>query len=275
MRRNGDSSANDNRCPVCGGAVAEPDPGRIAACPACTHRWLPSDPIAHARLERDVYVHDYAGYRNDPRLVDSFEDILARFVSPLVEPGARILDVGCGAGTFLQVAQRAGFAVTGLDVSPAAAAICRAKGLCAEAGDFLGHHPRQPYAVVTFWDVIEHLRTPHAFLAHAAALVGPGGLVVGKVPVFGRLTVGLADRVARLRGVMLGAPEHVGYANARSLGALLDRFPGSWEFLPVAEHGMRTPAMGGSLKKRAARAIRSRIAALSGDGNLVFVLRPV
>lgn len=274
MGHDGHRIGAESQCPACGGPTGTLVTGRIARCSGCSHRWLPSDPAAHARLEESVYVHDYAGYREDPLLIGSFGEILSRFVIPVLPSGARVLDVGCGAGTFLKVAQDAGFVATGLDVSPAAAAICRGKGLSAEAGDFLTHHPSTAYDIVTFWDVLEHLRTPHAFLAHAAALVGPGGLVIGKVPVFGGLTVTLADRVPRLRGVMLGAPEHVGYANARSLAALLDRCPGSWRFLPIAERGMRSPAIGGGLKKRVARFVRSRVAAVSGDGNLVFALRP-
>ena len=274
MRHNGNPNSAESQCPMCGESTAAIVPERIARCQRCTHRWMPSDPTTHALLEESVYVHDYAGYREDPLLVESFGEILSRFVIPASPPGARVLDVGCGAGTFLKVAQDAGFAARGIDVSPSAAAICRSKGLIAQSGDFLAHRPSTPYDIVTFWDVLEHLRTPHAFLAHAASLVGPGGLVMGKVPVFGTLTVTLANRVPRLRGVMLGAPEHVGYGNARSLGALLDRCPGTWKFLPIAEKGMRSPATGGSIKKRVARAVRSQVAALSGDGNLVFALRP-
>ena len=115
-------------CPACGAVARAPVPQRIAACGACGHRWLAYSAEQQARLEQSLYGEDYEGYTDDPVLVGSFETLLRSSLGELVPTGGRILDVGCGAGTFLEVAGRAGSRVAGLDVSPAAAAICRARG---------------------------------------------------------------------------------------------------------------------------------------------------
>src|SRR6185437_5437676 len=52
--------------------------------------------------------------------------IIASFVRLSgLRPGARILDIGCGSGTFTALLQRAGFVVSGIDISERLVAIGR------------------------------------------------------------------------------------------------------------------------------------------------------
>lgn len=258
-------------CPVCGAAVRLPRAPRIAACKLCGHRWLPTSANEQSEAEKAIYTRDYAGYLRDPTLDRNFDELIATIVLPRLCKDALILDVGCGGGAFLDASRRAGLRVRGLDVSEDAAALCRERGHDAVAGDFLAREGDDAVDAVTMWDVLEHLREPADFIAGAARRLRPGGLFIAKVPTYGRLSVFLSDRIPRLRCALLGAPDHVQYYTPRSLREL---FNGSGltlvEFTALTQ-GIRTPPTGGTLRKRFARAVKSAIALVSGEGNVMLV----
>ena len=77
-------------------------------------------------------------------------------------PRGRLLDVGCHIGTFLRLAERAGFEVAGVEPSRWAAGASRAPHRrprhCGAVED--APIPADAYDAVTIWDVIEHLPDP-------------------------------------------------------------------------------------------------------------------
>lgn len=110
----------------------------------------------------------------------------------------RLLDIGCGAGQFLQEAQRRGWDVAGTELSQVAAQ--RASdvlGVPIYCGDFrdLALAPGS-LDVVIMQAVVEHLRAPIDFLRDSTALLRPGGVLFFSVP-----NVASAEhRLARLLG---------------------------------------------------------------------------
>src|SRR5271169_1905323 len=99
--------------------------------------------------------------------------------------GVDLLDVGCGAGLFAEPLARLGANVIGVD--PAPAAIEAARNHAEETGaklayrmgtvEELAEEPRR-FDVVSAMEVIEHAADPKAFVASAASLVRPGGLLL-------------------------------------------------------------------------------------------------
>lgn len=96
-----------------------------------------------------------------------------------------VLDAGCGAGAFLDLARDRGLKTHGLETSPQAAELCRQKGHAVFSGylaDYSRKYPEARFDLVTAFQVIEHVPDPITFLREAAALARPGGGVVLGVP---------------------------------------------------------------------------------------------
>jgi SAM-dependent methyltransferase len=111
-----------------------------------------------------------------------------RWDCPAWRGQGRYLDVGCGSGGALGVAQALGWQVTGVEVDAAAAE--KAKRFASEihVGDVLS----APFAdgrfdVATAFHVLEHVPDPVAVLRRMLQWLAPGGLLIVEVPNAGGL----------------------------------------------------------------------------------------
>jgi SAM-dependent methyltransferase len=103
----------------------------------------------------------------------------------LAHANGDLLDVGCGNGMFIQLAQEKSFRVSGVDFNPKNIDEAKKKGLRdAQVGDiheFLTSHP-QRYDVVTAFDVLEHLPEPQVFLRNVYSALKNDGRVALTFP---------------------------------------------------------------------------------------------
>jgi SAM-dependent methyltransferase len=103
---------------------------------------------------------------------------------PLFADGAerRLLDFGCGAGQFLELAHQRGFESYGVDLSRDAVAKARERPSGAHA--YFGTPTDVPeiaaggFDVVTMWSVLAHLATPVEDLTMLRGLLGPDGALL-------------------------------------------------------------------------------------------------
>src|SRR5262249_34256030 len=96
----------------------------------------------------------------------------------------RLLDFGCGGGSFLERMHKQGWSRVGLDTSEAAVRSIRSElGLAAPVGTL--PHPElapESFDVITMWHALEHVHAPLDVLREAHRLLAPGGRLLVAVP---------------------------------------------------------------------------------------------
>lgn len=98
-------------------------------------------------------------------------------------PGA-LLEVGSGAGRFLERMRRTGWSVRGTDFDPAVAERIRSRyGIAIDVGDLRSlAYPSESYDAVAMSQVLEHVPEPVALLAECRRVLRPGGRLVLSTP---------------------------------------------------------------------------------------------
>ncbi|MEK6303073.1 MAG: class I SAM-dependent methyltransferase [Acidobacteriota bacterium] len=166
---------------------------------------------------RNKGYSDYVGSRNARKA--HFRSLLPVLRRYLPSGDVRVLDIGCAAGFFLEVAQEAGWKAQGIELSPYMSEYARhSLGLDVLTGrleeiDF----GEARFELVTMWDVIEHLADPLAAIRRAHSLLAPGGLIAISTGDIGGATARIYDR----RWALLAPPGHLFYFSRRTLFAML------------------------------------------------------
>jgi 2-polyprenyl-3-methyl-5-hydroxy-6-metoxy-1,4-benzoquinol methylase len=174
---------------------------RCENCSALYNRDFPEpEALAHTfsehyyrTVQSEAFAHVGNGDRSDAshRIYE-----LGLGLIPKPPSGARLLDVGCAFGVFLELATTRGWSVSGVEISPYSSRYARDRGLDVFTGDLsTAPHPPASFDVVTLWDVIEHVRDVRGTLARAKVLLKPGGHVIVTTDNFGGLIARLASTI--------------------------------------------------------------------------------
>jgi 2-polyprenyl-3-methyl-5-hydroxy-6-metoxy-1,4-benzoquinol methylase len=118
-----------------------------------------------------------------------------------IKAKGKLLDVGCGEGLFLQLAQKSGWQVSGIELSPYASKFAsKALGTKIYCGQLHEEvFDDNSFDVVTMWHVLEHVEDPKRYLREINRVVKSGGLLVIAVPNVNALVMQSAYRVIRRR----------------------------------------------------------------------------
>jgi len=94
----------------------------------------------------------------------------------------KLLDIGCGTGDFLAVANNVGWETVGYEPNEKARSLAQKKdvALVAEISDLAD----ASFDVITMWHVLEHVPDVEAQIKELRRLVKPGGTIVIAVPNF-------------------------------------------------------------------------------------------
>ena len=149
-------------------------------------------------------------------LIESLTLLKWKRLRPLLGPGGRLVDIGCGRGTLVHLARSAGFEAYGLEK----------------------HFPGTPFSpnvfyhdlteckfpdnhiqVVVLWHVLEHLPSPLATLEEIYRILQPGGWLSLVVPNFG----GTQARASGKNWFHLDLPRHFWQFELPTLERLLER----------------------------------------------------
>ena len=145
-------------------------------------------------LHNEAYAEFLASW--DPAFYGKYSDTLQP-----ARPGARVLDVGCGAGQVVDRLTRAGFEAHGVDVSePNIERARRFSDRCLMYDGRKLPYPDRHFAAVGALNVLEHVEEPEAFIAELVRVTEPGGRVVLSSPNFFRV-FGFRDYHVHMRGL--------------------------------------------------------------------------
>lgn len=213
------------RCDLCGGTCCKflyADPAimgerfNLVACEKCGLLCTHPQPDADF-LTRLYSAQNYTGNTISGRYThdDSFSrNNHARVLAQLEEraPGRKILDVGCGAGLFLEVARGRGWDIYGLEPSGGGGEIARGKFGDRVKDCFLqdAHYPDAHFDAVTLWGVLEHVPSPAAILKEARRILKPGGILFLHLPNYRWLSLKRAlQNFRRFDSGSISAHEHL------------------------------------------------------------------
>lgn len=228
------ASVESPDCPLCGSSSAQtlfiardrllgrPGEFSVVRCTGCGLVFLrprPS-PLALGSFYPDTYYP--LDQQPSREAIAVAEGLLARITEwrrgqRLQAPS--ILDIGCGTGLFLHLAQEAGLRVRGIELSESAVAYARAKyGLDVHHGTLKNAElPDESFDIVTMWHVLEHVPDPVEALRRVARLLRPGGLLLLGVPNIDSIEACIFGR----RWFSLDAPRHLSHFTPHTLTAAL------------------------------------------------------
>jgi SAM-dependent methyltransferase len=204
------------KCIICGGVlesrfpeVRDPHTGETFGVATCVRCGLGHTVPQPAELGR-YYGEYYYGNRHGMTLRHCIKRRLG-FVRTAVPDGKgkRLLDIGCGDGSFLLAAQQAGWNVTGTELNPVAA---REAGL--NVLEAIEEVPEStPFDCITTWHSLEHIHDIPRMLEQIARRLTPDGKLIVAVPDFG----GLQARIFGPRWLHVDVPRHLYHFTAGSL----------------------------------------------------------
>lgn len=182
-------------CPACGGTGQRPlfesfDQYPYVDCLACGTWYIPY--VVDEQLFDEYYkrcpeayeiVEGFTRQRLEPERTAADRTRISSYfaeLEPLVSGSRNYLDVGCGVGHSLAVAQERGWSACGLDTSPSIIDAVRKRGLRifhpAEV------RPDETYGLVSLWETLEHVNAPLAMLSGIVPLLDEDGLLSITVP---------------------------------------------------------------------------------------------
>lgn len=154
------------------------------------HRGAQDDNFSQAELDRfGAMAHRWWDPGGPQKALHALNPVRLRYVADRVDlAGARVLDVGCGAGLLSEALAGQGARVTALDLAPELIRVARlhrlesgvevdyrmqsveslAAEVSAETGD-------ARFDAVTCMEMLEHVPDPGAVIAACAAVLKPGG----------------------------------------------------------------------------------------------------
>jgi len=212
------------RCPIC-------DSARFSRLRFCKN---PNDPFwRKCKNCKSIYARDipdsktieahYAGYYDGinleiPQFVRSNLDKRIDSLEGYRKESNNILDIGFGAGIFLDAAQDKGWICSGTEYSPDSIKIASSNGWTVHKGDLSEGDLPGPFDVVAAIEVLEHVSSPASIVNLATQRLRKGGAFYGTTPN----SQSINAKVLGENWSVLSYPEHQVLLNKKSIKLLFD-----------------------------------------------------
>jgi len=135
-------------------------------------------------------------------------------IQKIVKAG-KILDIGCSAGGFLDIAKSKGWETYGVELNEKEAAFSKTKGHVIY-NDLLSNLQLQKMDAVTLWDVFEHLKDGKAYLNTIKSILSQNGVIFLQIPS----ADALAAKMLQEKCNMFDGIEHVNIYSFKSIKKL-------------------------------------------------------
>ncbi|WP_025209018.1 class I SAM-dependent methyltransferase [Hippea sp. KM1] len=234
---------------------------RLYSCENCDfHAWYPR------KIDVSFYENDDLGFQQnlheDIQRLPLWTEFFFKNLNKIGATGKKILDVGCGNGSFLKEMKDKGYDCYGLDLDRYAVKVakkkiaedkifhCKLEDLEKIDSKFLGY-----FDIITFFEVIEHQDDLDNFINHLKKYLKPHGVLVGSTPNTNRWINGLG-----FREVSDYPPHHFNWFSLKSLNKLFEKHQFSVSFYPaytkVTGADLRYRVLSAIFKEKYARATK-------------------
>ena len=137
--------------------------------------------------ESDKYISHQTENKSIINILYSFSrTIMLRYkfkqLIPFVKPLDKLLDIGCGAGSFLSFMKKKNLNVFGVEKNTTALEICAKKKL--KVYNSLESLPNITFDIISLWHVLEHLPQPEEVIEKTHDLLTSKGVLIVAVPNF-------------------------------------------------------------------------------------------
>ncbi|MGB5631505.1 MAG: class I SAM-dependent methyltransferase [Waterburya sp.] len=231
-------------CNVCGAdafkKLSTVEGWNIGKCTKCSQVYLNPMPFFEPSAEFSDMSMDFQYTRFQHSITEETERILqhdkqqfslqieemSKFSGRTVKPG-NFLDIGCGSGGTVRVAQDLGWNAVGIDIDPQLVALGKEQlNVDLRASSLLdsGFEANQ-FHFIRLRDVIEHLPNPYEVLIEIKRLLVPGGFALIATPNEAALTteIRLAAGFKRDKIATVKPPHHVHGFSPKTLKQILER----------------------------------------------------
>jgi SAM-dependent methyltransferase len=157
---------------------------QLLECSHCGFAFCKEIP-SHVDFFNQRYIGEF-----DPKIeqLNEFKNVILEDIFDIFKKNnkttGRLLDIGCFAGIFLQLALKKGFKAEGIEVNPVMAKFAseklNLKVINVKFDEFVSED--NAFDVITLIDVLEHLVDPRTMLEKCHKLLAPGGILLIKVP---------------------------------------------------------------------------------------------
>ncbi len=212
------------QCGSCGCGYAEKFP-RDTADVYSSEEYLP---IAQSDyLDNVTYRFERFG-KERLSLIDAYLD--------KVPADTRLLDVGCGTGWFLEMAQKQGYKVFGQELGKELAAFTATRlGITVWDRAFTAIDPNEHFDAITLFDVIEHVPNPREVLQSVCSHLNPEGIALMFTPNLDSF----AFRTLKEKSSLVMPVEHLYYFTEKSLRRIIEE--AGLDVIYFATRGMDIP----------------------------------
>lgn len=223
-------SSVGSKCPICGSQKNNKYwamPGySLSRCEDCSMVWDPFPPEDEkGQYDKSYFQNDnpkggYTNYFEGMRInKKTFSDRLNKIEKRFGK--GKLLDVGCALGDCLSEAKKMGWRDSeGIEVSSFAVSVARKKGLKVTQGTLESVKPKnESFDVVTYQDVIEHIKDPMLELSKVYKILKKKGVVFLVTPDVS----GLWQKILGSLWYHYKPREHIMYFSQKSLALALEK----------------------------------------------------